>query len=98
MLNMYPNGSDPGLPDNRGAIPDGVIWIDLLDPTAQEIALVEQKEKVRVPSCEDLSEIEVSSRLAKEGDHFYLSAPVIGHAALSMQYCRPPALSSAEIC
>ncbi|MGI2034001.1 magnesium/cobalt transporter CorA [Rhizobium panacihumi] len=82
MLKIYPDGPDAGSLDGEGALPEGVIWIDLLNPSAQEIAFVEQKAKVHVPSREDLSEIEVSSRLAKEGDHLYLSAPVIGHATL----------------
>ncbi|MDR7145429.1 magnesium transporter CorA family protein [Rhizobium sp. BE258] len=62
------------------SLPGHVIWMDLLDPDEEEIAFVERRARVRVPTRDALSEIEVSSRLSKEGDRLYLSAPVVGHA------------------
>ncbi len=58
-------------------LPDQVIWIDLLNPTADERAFVEGKAGVRVPSAEALSEIESSSRLIVDRDVVYLSAWVV---------------------
>ncbi|MGV1846546.1 MULTISPECIES: magnesium transporter CorA family protein [unclassified Rhizobium] len=63
-------------------LPDKVIWMDLMDPTAEEIAFVEAGAHIKVPSRDALSEIEASSRLSRQGDHLYLSTPVIGHATL----------------
>jgi magnesium transporter len=64
------------------ALPEQIIWMDLLEPTEEEIAFVEARAKIKVPSRDALSEIEASSRLAKEGDHLYLSTSVIGHATM----------------
>jgi magnesium transporter len=57
-------------PDLHDVLPTSVIWLDLLKPTDDEIAFVERQTKVRVPNRDALSEIEVSSRLAKEGTSF----------------------------
>ncbi len=64
------------------SLPEGTVWIDLLDPTSEEIGWTERNLGVRIPSRDDLSEIELSSRLAKEGENMYLSAPVIGAATI----------------
>jgi magnesium transporter len=61
-------------------LPGDVIWLDLINPNSEEIEFVERRAKVKVPTKEALSEIEVTSRLSKSGDRLYLSAPVIGHA------------------
>jgi len=58
-----------------------VVWMDLLDATAQEILLVERVAGIEVPSREALSEIEASSRLVRDDDHLYLSSPVLGKPA-----------------
>ncbi len=58
-------------------IPRDAVWIDLLNPTSEELALVESLTHVRVPSIEALSEIEASSRLAADGDIIYLSIPAV---------------------
>jgi magnesium transporter len=61
--------------DPSDGIPRDVIWIDLLNPTPGESAVVENLTHIRVPSIEALSEIEASSRLAAEGEIIYLSIP-----------------------
>jgi magnesium transporter len=58
-------------------IPDHVIWIDLVDPSEHERQLVESRTKIRLPSREALSEIEVSSRLIVEHDVLYMSTPAV---------------------
>jgi magnesium transporter len=60
-------GSPPALP----------IWIDLLQPTLQEQRLVEQLLGVEVPTREEMQEIEVSSRLYREGDVLFMTAPFL---------------------
>lgn len=72
MLTGYP------LPrDSAAAGPgSGTVWIDLLQPTDMEIAQVESQFRIKVPSREQLDEIESSSRLRYEGQRLYLSMPV----------------------
>ena len=38
----------------------GVIWIDLLNRTKEEVAFIERRTKIRIPSAEILSEIDSS--------------------------------------
>ncbi len=58
-------------------LPADAVWIDLLNPTPEETALVEAQKKVRIPSIEALGEIELSSRLAVDHDVVYLSIPAV---------------------
>jgi magnesium transporter len=55
------------------------IWVDLYEPTAEEVKRVEAKYKVRVPSRAQLEEIESSSRLSVENGTIHLNMPVIAH-------------------
>ena len=68
-----------GDPVPVGLTPD-VIWIDLLQATATEIAFVERYTGLKLPSFEDLSEIEASSRLRSENNVLYLSGPLVSGA------------------
>jgi magnesium transporter len=54
-----------------------VVWIDLLKPEAREIGFVERMTGLTVPSLDELSEIESSSRLRARDGALYLSAPLI---------------------
>jgi magnesium transporter len=58
-------------------LPEGVIWIDLNNGDPAEIAFVERTTGLHVPSREELSEIESSSRLYTEKGALYLSTPVV---------------------
>jgi magnesium transporter len=53
------------------------VWIDLLQPTAEESARVQKATGLRVPTESEVSEIESSSRLAFENHAYYVSAPLI---------------------
>ena len=59
------------------ALPAEVNWIDVLKPDTQEIALLERTLGIELPTLEELSQIERSSRLRNEGDWLRLSLPVI---------------------
>ena len=48
-------------------------WIDLLNPTAEEDAAVEEFLKISVPTKEDMQEIEISARLYDENGTNYLT-------------------------
>jgi len=63
-------------PSSTGRAP---VWIDLLDPTAEEVKQVESKHEIQVPSRAQLEEIESSSRLSVENGTIHLNMPVIAH-------------------
>lgn len=58
-------------------LPSEIIWIDLLDPSADEKQFVERVLDIRVPSEGSLGEIEASSRLIADHDRLYLSSPAV---------------------
>ncbi len=53
------------------------VWIDLLQPTAEETTRVQKVTGLRIPTQEQVSEIESSSRLAFENGAFYVSSPLV---------------------
>src|SRR6266478_7343267 len=87
MLTAYP-ASTPTLPSPAsgggkgwGAHAAGkASWLDLLDPTPEERASVERDYGLELPSREELSEVESSSRIAEENGVLFLSIPIVSHA------------------
>ena len=77
----------------KASLPADVVWIDLLKPEPDEVAFVERTTGLDVPSIEDLSEIESSSRLRNQNGAIYLSAPLIYRAD-----CRPAADDAGRLC
>lgn len=71
MLSAFPITSD------LGKSLTGASWIDLVDPTPTEIAGCEKAFGLRVPTSEELSEIETTSRLRVEHGALYMTAPLI---------------------
>jgi magnesium transporter len=70
MLRTFPlNHADPSL--------SRCTWVDLIDPSAEERASVEKTFDLRVPTREDLGEIEATSRLQFEDNALYMTAPLI---------------------
>lgn len=63
-----------------GTIPDGAVWVDLVNPAAGEDAAVERATGIAVPTREEMSEIEVSSRLYVENGARYMTATLLCHA------------------
>ena len=59
------------------ALPADVVWIDLFNGDAAEVALVERATGLHVPTLTELSEIESSSRLRVEKGVLYLSTPAV---------------------
>jgi magnesium transporter len=57
-----------------------VSWLDLLDPKPEERSIVESDYGLKLPSREDLSEVESSSRIAEENGVLFLSMPIVSHA------------------
>jgi magnesium transporter len=56
-------------------------WIDLLDPSPDEVEKVHEATELRIPSQHDVSEIESTSRLGFDRGAFYLSTPLITRRA-----------------
>jgi magnesium transporter len=50
------------------------VWIDLLNPTPEEVRAVEAALVLEIPTREEMQEIESSSRLYREGDALFLTA------------------------
>ena len=82
MLTTFPvsPGTPQGMSVKEGHLSqtaDGAsFWVDLLNPTEDEIAYVNRTWDLRVPSRGSLEEIETSSRLRSVGGVLYLSMPL----------------------
>ncbi len=53
------------------------VWIDLLTPTPEEERQVQEALRLEIPTREEMQEIESSSRLYKEEDTLFLTAPFL---------------------
>jgi magnesium transporter len=77
MLALYDNRgirSEQAADADRPVLPPDIVWIDLLNPEASETTFVEKTTGLAVPSLDELSEIESSSRLRARDGALYLSA------------------------
>ena len=61
----------------QDALPEAALWIDLLEPAADEEAQVERFLSVDVPTREEMREIESSNRLYEENGSLYMTATVV---------------------
>lgn len=79
MLRVF--GPDcPAPPIDAGstkALPKGAIWIDLLEPTRDEEKLAEKLVGTNIPTREELSEIEPSSRLFQRRGAAFMTMSVL---------------------
>src|ERR1700732_5215034 len=92
MLTLYDDRAARGRhPADLGAaaLPPGVVWIDLVQPDSAEIAFVERATGLHVPSKDELSEIESSSRLRSRDGSLYLSTPLIYRAQSDLPLSTP---------
>ena len=69
-LTEFPPSAGPGIP------PD-CVWLDLVEPTAEEETLVETSLGIDIPTREELAEIEASSRLYQEDGAAFMTANLI---------------------
>lgn len=64
--------------NGQAALPgDGVVWLDLLNPTPEEDAYVERALGVPLPSREEMQEIEVSARLYNEAGAEFMTITAV---------------------
>jgi magnesium transporter len=64
------------------ALPADVVWIDVFNGDAAEVAFLERATGLHVPTLTELSEIESSSRLRVDKGALYLSTPLIYRSEL----------------
>ena len=57
-------------------LPDDAIWVDLVEPSADEEGMIERALAIDVPTREEMKEIEASSRLYEEHDALFMTATV----------------------
>ncbi|WP_162888213.1 magnesium transporter CorA family protein [Sphingomonas mesophila] len=79
MLRLFGPGCPiaPIAAADLAAVPEGTIWLDLLNPTEAEEKLAEAALGQNIPTREDLEQIEPSSRLYEQGGVLFLTAAVI---------------------
>lgn len=78
MLRAYGPGCDGSIVEAEHAkIPEGATWIDLEEPTHEEEKLVERCVGFNVPTQQELSEIEPSSRLYERNGVLYMTVSVL---------------------
>lgn len=73
-------GEQGGEEHGQGGGLHDAVWIDLVDPTDEEVHATEAVLGVEVPSREAMEEIEPSSRLYRDGDVSYMTATVLADA------------------
>jgi magnesium transporter len=70
-------------------LPANPVWVDLLEPTKEEETLVEQALQVDLPTREEMKEIEISSRLYKEGEALFMTATVLSNSVSALPEAQP---------
>jgi magnesium transporter len=56
------------------------VWVDVLTPTQAEEHALEESLGLNVPTREEMQEIELSSRLYKEGEVLFITATIVANA------------------
>jgi magnesium transporter len=77
MLTTYDAADNVLIKRTGSEISDRTVWVDLLNPTRDEDAVVERALSLAVPTREEMAEIEASSRLYQEGGAHYMTAVVL---------------------
>ena len=79
MLNVYgaANGCLIEFAASETDLPADAVWIDLVEPTANEESKVEGVLGIDIPTREELAEIEASSRLYQEDGAVFMTANLI---------------------
>jgi magnesium transporter len=67
------------LTQRSGPTVEPAMWIDLLTPSKEEEALIEEALGLDIPTREEMQEIELSSRLYIEGDAAFMTATILSH-------------------
>lgn len=57
----------------------GVLWLDLLNPTPEEVALVEAHLEIEIPTRDEMAEIELSDRLFNEDGAEFMTMTTVAN-------------------
>jgi magnesium transporter len=60
-------------------LPAETVWVDLLDPTTDEIAFVGRTLGIELPTRDEMREIEASARVYEEDEALFLTATMLVH-------------------
>lgn len=58
-------------------MPQGVLWIDLVEPTSREESFIEKKLSIQAPNREEQDKIEIISPYYKEGNSYFMTITVL---------------------
>lgn len=58
-------------------MPQGVLWIDLVEPTSREESFIEKKLNIQAPNREEQDKIEIISPYYKEGNSYFMTITVL---------------------
>lgn len=81
MLSAYHADTGRLLTGGPSVLDGDPLWIDLLDPSRDEEAAVESVVGIDIPTREEMQEIEVSSRLVRDGGILLMTAPVLTNSS-----------------
>lgn len=70
-------------------IPPGAVWVDVVSPSDNDLAFLDEALGLDVPTEEDMQEIEMSSRLYHEENALYMTATMITQADTPNPGCVP---------
>ena len=78
MLTLYDTaGKMLSRRDGMAAVGDATVWLDLLNPTAEEDRFVETALGISVPTRAEMREIEASSRFYQESGAYFMTAFIV---------------------
>jgi magnesium transporter len=79
----------PVILKEQAPLPDGTVWVDLLAPTREEETSLEQALSIDLPSREEMSEIEISSRLYQENGALFMTVTLVAHTGTDTPESEP---------
>jgi magnesium transporter len=90
VLTLYDRSARKQKADlGTASLPENIVWVDLLQPDPEESAFISRVTGLDIPTIEDLSEIETSSRLRYCNRAFYLSLPLVSRAHVEQALTSP---------
>jgi len=70
-------------------LPEGVVWIDLVEPSRREELAIEACLGFQIPTPEEMAEIEATSRLYRQGDALFITVDLLHHTDAVLPETRP---------
>ena len=70
-------------------LPPDTLWVDLIEPTPEEDLAIEKALGLSIPTREEMSELEASSRLFRENGATYVTADIIHNSEMEMPTVDP---------